>query len=80
MEQTCKSEVAWRLEQIKQQYEAMQRGLSGFAQGTARHAFVTAKMKRMGQFHEEIQRLVGPEQAIRLVAETLQAYTGLGDN
>ena len=80
MESAYKSDVAWRLEQIKQQYEAAQRGLSGFAQGTARHAFITAKMKRMGQIHEELQRLVGPEQAIRLVAETLQAHTGGGDN
>ena len=80
MEHTCKSEVAWQLEQIKQQYEAAQRGLSGLAQGTARHAFIAAKMKRMGQIHEELQRLVGPEQAIRLVAETLLAYTGGGDN
>jgi uncharacterized protein YjiK len=80
MEHTCKSEVAWQLEQIKLQYEAAQKGLSGLAQGTARHAFITAKMKRMGQIHQELQRLVGPEQAIRLVAETLQVYTGGGDN
>ena len=80
MEHTCKSEVAWQLEQIKQQYEAAQKGLSGLAQGTARHAFITAKMKRMGQIHQELQRLVGPEQAIQLVAETLQAYTGGGGN
>ncbi len=80
MEPTCKSEVAQQLEQIKQQYEAAQRGLSGLAQGTARHAFITAKMKRMGQIHEELQRLVGPEQAIRLVAETLQVPADSGDN
>ena len=80
MEPTCKSEVAQQLEQIKQQYEAAQRGLSGLAQGTARHAFITAKMKRMGQIHEELQRLVGPEQANRLVAETLQVPANSGDN
>ena len=81
MEDTCKSEVALRLEQIKQQYEAAQRGLSGLAQGTARHVFISAKMESMGQIHKELQRLVGPEQAIRLVAEALlQAHIGSGDN
>ena len=76
MEYTGKSEVAWRLEQIRLEYEAAQRGLSGFAQGTARHTFIAARMRRMGHIHQEIQRLVGPEQAIQLVAETLQAQTG----
>src|SRR5712691_6070865 len=79
MEHTCKSEVACQLEQIKQEHEAAQRGLSGLAQGTTRHAFISAKMQRMRQIHEELQRLVGTEQAIRLVAETLQAHTGGGD-
>lgn len=30
----------------------------------------------MGRIHEELKRLVGPEQAIQLVAETLQEHTG----
>jgi hypothetical protein len=80
MEDTCKSEVACLLEQIKQQNEAAQRGLSGLAQGTSRHMFISARMERMRQIHEELQRLVGPEQAIRLVAETLQAHPGSKDN
>jgi hypothetical protein len=75
MEQSGKSEVAWQLEQIQLEYEAARRGLSGLAQGTARHAFIAARMKRMGQIHQGIQRLVGPEQAIQLVAEALQAQT-----
>lgn len=80
MEDTCKSEVAWRLEQIKQQYEAAQRGLSGLAQGSARHMFISARMQSMGRIHEELQRLVGPEQAIRLVAEALQEHAGSPGN
>ena len=80
MEHTCKSEVAWQLEQIKLQYEAAQRGLYGLAQGAARHAFIAAKMKSMGQIHQELQRLVGPDQAIQLVAETLQASAGSEDD
>jgi hypothetical protein len=80
MEHTSKSEVASLLEQIKQQYESAQRGLAGLAQGTSRHKFISARMESMGQLHGELQRLVGPEQAIQLVAETLQADTGGGHN
>ncbi len=75
MEDTCKSEVACLLEQIKQQHEAAQRGLTGLAMGTSRHKFISSKMERIGQIHEELQRLVGPDQAIQLVAETLKVST-----
>ena len=75
MEQSGKSELARQLEQMTLEYEAARRGLSGLAQGTARHAFIAARMRRMGRIHQEIQRLVGPEQAIQLVADTLLAQT-----
>jgi hypothetical protein len=80
MEDTSKSEVAWRLKLIKQQYEAAQKGLSGLAQGSARHTFISARMQSMGRIHKELQNLVGPEQAIRLVAETLQEHTCNGND
>ena len=80
MENTGKSEVAWRLELIKQQYEAAQRGFSGLAQGSARHIFISARMQSIGRIHQELQRMVGPEEAIRLVAETLQEHNGKGNN
>ena len=78
MEDTCKSEVAYLLAEIKLQHEAAERGLSGLAQGTARHKFISARMERIGQIHEELQHLVGPDRATQLVTETLQAHTGGG--
>jgi hypothetical protein len=69
---TNKSEVVWQLEQIRLQYEAAERGLTGLAQGTARHQFITARMEQMGKLHEELVMLVGAEQATRLFAETLE--------
>ena len=78
MDDTCKSELACLLEEIKQQHEAAERGLSGLAQGAARHKFISAKMERIGQIHEELQRLVGSEKASQLVTETLQEYTYRG--
>ncbi len=65
------SEVARLLEQIRAEYEAAERGLSGLAYGTSRHEFVTKKMEQMGQLHEELKAIVGETQAIALVAEQL---------
>ena len=69
---TNESEVAWQLEQIRLQYEAAERGLTGLAQGTARHQFITARMEQMGKLHEELVMLIGAEQATRLFAGTLE--------
>ena len=65
------SEVARILQQITQEYEAAQRGLSGIAYGTAQHRFITARLERMGELHNELHTLIG-DQAIVMVAETLQ--------
>ena len=51
--------------------------LYGLAQGTAQHAFITAKMERIGECHEALKVLVGEHEANMLLAETLeQAGTG----
>ena len=61
------SEIAQLRRQIQAEYEAAQRGFSGLASGTARHAFITARMERMSQYiqhlreqgkHEEAQALL----------------------
>jgi hypothetical protein len=64
------SEVARLLEQISLEYEAAHRGLYGFASGTAKHEFITARMENMGNLHSKLQEIVG-ESAIEMVAETL---------
>lgn len=68
-----KSEVAWCMEQIALAYEAAQCGLSGLAYGTAQHQFITAKMVTIGEHHEALKQLVGEQEAIRLVVETLES-------
>ena len=65
-----RSEVARLLMQISEEYEAAQRGLSGIAYGTARHAFITARMENMGQLHAQLQSIVG-DAAIAMIAEEL---------
>lgn len=70
MTQENKSEVARLLAQISAEYEAAQRGMSGLAYGSAKHAFITARMENMGQLHSQLQGIVG-ESAIALVADAL---------
>ena len=65
-----RSEIARLLEQISVEYEAAQLGLSGFAYGSAKHEFITARMENMGRLHEKLHAIVGDD-AIAMVAETL---------
>jgi hypothetical protein len=67
-----KSEVARCMEQIRLEYESAQRGLSGLAYGMSQHEFITARLENMGKLHEELVALVGPEDAIKLVAKSLE--------
>jgi len=64
------SEVARLLQQISAEYEAAQRGLSGFAYGAAQHEFITARVENMGRIHDQLQALVG-DAAIAMIAEQL---------
>ena len=38
----------------------------------AKHEFITARMKSMQHAHEELQTIVGKEEAIKLVVATLE--------
>lgn len=70
-----RSEVARLLNQISAEYEAAQRGLSGLAAGVSQHEFITRKMENMGQYHQELQELVGETPAIAMIAERLAALS-----
>ena len=65
------SKIARLLQQIQQEYEAAQRGLSGLAFGTSKHVFITARMENMGRYHAELTRHVGERKATELVNEAL---------
>jgi hypothetical protein len=67
--QESKSEVARLLRQIELEYEAASRGLSGFAQGTSQHAFITKKMENMSLMRDELASHVGEMDATRLMYE-----------
>jgi hypothetical protein len=65
------SDVARLIKQIEQEYEASKLGLEGFASGTARHDFIQQKTENIGRCHEHLSELIGPEQAIALIANTI---------
>jgi hypothetical protein len=66
------SEVARLMQQIELEYEAAQRGMFGFAAGTARHEFINARMENMGRYHEKLKTLVGEQEATKALAQALE--------
>ena len=67
------SEVARLLAQIRSEYEAAMRGLSGLAHGTSNHTFITHKMENMGKLQIDLEGLVGKEASIALIVDQLDA-------
>lgn len=57
------SEVARLREQIELQLLAMQQGLRGLASGSARHAFIQARMQRIGEYQVDLARQIGEQDA-----------------
>ena len=73
-----KSEVAQILWQIEHEYQASKRALTDFASGTARHDFIQAKTENIGKQHEKLVKLLGREQAISIIANTIWTPTDQG--
>lgn len=71
MDDSSQSEVARIRAQIAEEYEAARRGLTGLASGPARHNFITRKMERLGQLHQELGQVVGEQQATEIVVQTM---------
>lgn len=65
------SDVARLLEQIDSEYSAAQQALSGFSQGSAQHAFITAKYNRISALQEQLDDLVGHDQAMAFTIDQL---------
>jgi hypothetical protein len=68
-ERENQSEVACLMQEIELAYEAAQLALTGLAI-TARHDFINARQEHIALCHEDLKKLVGEEQAIRMICET----------
>ena len=63
-----KSEVARLRQQIAEEYEAAQRGLTGPAI-VSRHDFITARMEGIARASAELRQLVGEAEAMQIIIE-----------
>ena len=70
------SDVARLKAQIEAETQAARRALYGEVLGTAQHQFITARMERMGMLHEELGKLLPPEDAVRALIEAMEKPDG----
>ncbi len=71
-----KSEVARIREEIELQLEAMQRGMYGYASGSARHSFIRARMDRIDEYHHKLTDRMGELDADQLVCSLYSEIVG----
>lgn len=72
------SEVARLRERIALEYQASQRVFTDFT-STSRHEFITKRQENISACFEELSRLMPKEEAIAIVAETLNTLQSSGD-
>lgn len=70
------SEVARLREQVELEYEAMMRGLAGFAEGSAMHEFISARMARVETYHDELAKEIGEYEATQIICDLYNKATG----
>lgn len=63
------SEVARLRQSIEEEIEAMHRGFSAVAAGTARHEFIKSRMERIGSQQDQLAEHVGSSTAANMVCE-----------
>jgi len=66
------SEVTQLRQRMRLEYEAAQRGVTGTAQGTTQHAFITKRLENMSNYHQVLKQLVGEQAAIELLVDVLE--------
>lgn len=76
-----KSEIAQIRQQIEVELEAMRAGINGIAAGAARHAFIHARMERIGACQDRLADYLGENTAqnivCRLYIETMEPELAL---
>ncbi len=57
------------LGQIEEEYNAAYSAMNAFSNGTARHAFINARMENIDKCRIELTTLVGEEEALRFIVQ-----------
>ncbi len=63
------TELRRLLRQIEEEYNAAKSGMNGLASGTARHAFINARMENIDRCRVELTKLVGEGEALKLIVQ-----------
>src|SRR5260370_8336697 len=63
------TELTQLLRKIEEEYKAAYNGMYAFSSGTSRHEFMNAKMENVGRYGVELTKLVGEEEAARLIVQ-----------
>lgn len=69
------SDVAHLREQVELEYAAMMQGLSGFAEGSAMHEFISARMARVENYHSALAQEVGEREATQIICDLYNKAT-----
>ena len=69
------SEVARLREQVELEYAAMMRGLTGFAEGSAMHDFISARMARVESYHCKLAKEIGEDRATEIICDLYNKAT-----
>lgn len=70
MEKDNQSEIRHLLHTIEAEYRAAHCGLQGLA-SVAQHRVRTRRTEQIGRLHQQLQHIVGEDNAIQLVAQAL---------
>ena len=69
------SEVARLRQRIEQECQAMQMGLTGYAV-VSNHDAINHKYDAIGEYQNQLEGMVGTEQAAQMIVETYQKIMG----
>jgi hypothetical protein len=75
----CQSQVAQLVHRIDMEYQAAQRGLMDFAEGSSKHEYITRYLENIGACHEQLAQLISSQQATQLICDAMeQALQAVG--
>lgn len=75
MDSYTQSNIAHLKAEFELQNAAARYALNGLSSGTASHRFITSKMERMGELHDELKKKIGEEKAARFVVKAMNHGT-----
>ena len=67
-----RNEIQQLRARIEAEHQACVQGLTGLAEGAARHTFINARIDRMGEAQEQLKELIGEEATSAFLREVFE--------